>query len=453
LAAVLAWGGVFAVVAAITMYDEATTFPGVAALLPVLGAVFAVAGGEAAAGLGPTRLFVLWPIPEIAKLSYSLYLWHWPMLIILPAALGEELSTVRQVAVVGLSTTLAALTYVIIENPVRFARPLVKRAKWSLTLGATLTVVTAATAVAIGASVSLSIPSAPVAAAPGDDITTSLRASVTTQEVPANLTPALADVRDDIPLTYSDGCHLDFEATTPGECAYGRPAATTTVVLFGDSHAAQWFPAVEALAEREQWRLLSFTKSGCPAADVTVWNPVLKRVYDECDEWRANAMERIRASRPALVLVSDIGRYQLQNDDSADDDAELATRWRAGLRTTLTDLGGTGAAVAVISDTPWPEGDVPDCVAANLSSVRKCARSADVAVDRRHVDLEREIAGELNVPFMETTDWFCTPETCPVVVGNLLVYRDNSHMTTSYAISLAPTLLTALSSAQVTPSD
>ena len=105
-------------------------------------------------------------------------------------------------------------------------------------------------------------------------------------------------------MIYSDGCHVDASATAPGACVYGDPSSSTRVVLFGDSHAAQWFPALERLAVEHGWRLESMTKSACATADATVWNRIVKRAYTECDEWRQAALDRIAAEHPALVVVS-----------------------------------------------------------------------------------------------------------------------------------------------------
>ena len=90
--------------------------------------------------------------------------------------------------------------------------------------------------------------------------------------MPSNLVPSLALASADNPVVYSNGCHLGFLQTQPGACAFGDPSSATTVVLFGDLHAAQWFPALAQLADADHFRLVSMTKSACSAADVRVWN-------------------------------------------------------------------------------------------------------------------------------------------------------------------------------------
>ncbi len=133
--------------------------------------------------------------------------------------------------------------------------------------------------------------------------------------LPDDLVPPLDGAYWDLPDGYDDGCHLDFPELEAPECVYGDPASDTTVMLLGDSHAQQWLPAVQAIADDRGWRLRAITKSACPMVDGTVWNSVLKRGYRECDEWREKALELIEAEAPALVLVAADSRYQLVDED------------------------------------------------------------------------------------------------------------------------------------------
>ncbi len=116
--------------------------------------------------------------------------------------------------------------------------------------------------------------------------------------VPAGLRPSIGEARTDYPLPYQDGCHVKQEDTVSGPCEYGDRSSSTTVVLMGDSHALSWFPAVNRLAIDRGWRLVNLTKSACASADFSQWNPNLKRVYTECNQWRENTYRRIEAEQP-----------------------------------------------------------------------------------------------------------------------------------------------------------
>ncbi len=131
-----------------------------------------------------------------------------------------------------------------------------------------------------------------------------LLAGLMTEAAPANLRPSLRGARGDLPAIYNDGCHLDAAVTTPGPCTFGDPTSTTTVALFGDSHAAQWFPALAQLADQHRWRLLVLTKKGCPTASISVFSPMVNRELRECDAWRINVAARLAAEQPDLLLMS-----------------------------------------------------------------------------------------------------------------------------------------------------
>src|SRR5690606_1094399 len=145
------------------------------------------------------------------------------------------------------------------------------------------------------------------------------------------------------------------------ECAYGDPSAARTMVLFGDSHAAQWFPALERIALTRGWRLVSLTKSGCPAVDVSLFNLALGRPYEECDAWRDAVMRRIASERPAVVVVANASLYLEDERQQLDIDA-----WKQGLARTVASLRKADAGVLVLHDTPRPDFDVPACLSRSM---------------------------------------------------------------------------------------
>ena len=164
---------------------------------------------------------------------------------------------------------------------------------------------------------------------------------VTAGPVPKDLSPRLKDVKDDLPESYADGCHLGFDEEQSGDCVYGPPDATTTVVLFGDSHAAQWLPAIEDLAYVRDWRVISLTKSACPPVDVPVWNGPKKREYRECDAWRTNALARIDAEHPAIVFMAGYHVYDSVIGDTRTPIADDLAGWGAGLGRMVERVSGS----------------------------------------------------------------------------------------------------------------
>jgi hypothetical protein len=265
-----------------------------------------------------------------------------------------------------------------------------------------------------------------------------IKAAAKVEDLPTNLTPALRKAAADDPSIYKDGCHLGFsELTTPKRCeSFGSAKARTTVVLFGDSHAAQWFPAMNAIAKKQHWRLAVFTKGACSAADVMIYLPAVKRAYRECVAWRTSAVARIRKLHPALVVTS-------SNADGGDPqglDGSLDSKWTKAWSRTAARLTVGRTRVVYLNDTPWPKGNVPDCLAEHPRSVQKCAQSTKLAVGSGRRSMMARAVTKAGATVVDPMPWFCSLQTCPVVVGNILVYKDESHISTVYARLLAPLL-------------
>lgn len=266
-----------------------------------------------------------------------------------------------------------------------------------------------------------------------------IAASAATSTVPANLTPSLLDAPRDSPPIYQDACHrsiADVDIRTP--CLYGDPAGTATIVLYGDSHAGHWFDALDAIARQRKMRLAVVTKSSCTAASVRVYEPTLKRDHLECQQFRAAALERIAALRPVLVVMSSSGAG---GRVSSVPDSRQNQAWAEGWAATVRTVAAAGARVVVIEDTPWPKSDVPECLSANAAAIGACANSPEQAI---RVPARRRMVADAvaraGATVIDPTPWLCTARICPPVVGNLLVYRDASHLTTAYSAALAPVL-------------
>ena len=262
-----------------------------------------------------------------------------------------------------------------------------------------------------------------------------LDASLLTEAVPANLRPSVRGAHSDVPGVDHDGCNLDATVTMPGPCTFGDPASPISIVLFGDSHAAQWFPALEAVATQHHWKLEALTKKGCPSADISVFSTMVNRELRECEAWRVNVAERVAAEHPTLMIMSSF-RYKRQMGAWAGVDPNEA--WRQGLTKTLDTFVPLVSKVLVLGDTPTPAGDVPSCVSAHLAHVSACAATRSDAVRDDRLEIEHEVAAAHGAAFVPTSDWLCSQAACPVIVGDVLVYRDSNHITATAAEWLAP---------------
>ena len=453
VAAWLGWLGLAAIVASAVTYDDRTAFPGPWAAVPVLGTAAVVVAGCAQTRYGAASLLGRAVPRAVGRVSYSWYLWHFPVLV-----LAAPSSRAVAVALAVGSIVPAALTLRLVENPIRFSTRLTTRR--SLALGATLTA--AAAVAAFGTVGALPEPAGTTAAAPApalsaapsagasassapsveDRVEAAVRAAVATTSVPKNLDPSLKRARSDKPRHVNDGCHLTYEQTTPGRCAYGATDATTSVLLTGDSHAAMWFPALENVAKAKRWRLLAMTKSTCPPQDVKVFSPVLGRDYRECTAFRRNVLTRIRTEHPKVVVLGAARHYE----ERLYGFAPYGPEWLDGLRRTVAEIEATGAQVVVLGPTPRTKGNVPDCLAGHLDAVRSCVRDVGSAVDRSGIDAERAAVTEVGGTYLDVTPWLCG-DACPVVVATMLVYRDDNHLTTVYPAWLAPVVGAGLDTA------
>lgn len=431
----LTWLGLGAILASAFLYSDETPFPGTAALLPVLGACAVIAGGGVHRRGSVETVLQLKPFQAIGKVSYGWYLWHWPMVVLVPVMVNRDLGWLEKLEVMAVALWVATITYHLIESP--SARARWKRIRWAA-VGAGAAAVTTATAVVVVFSVPALVGSGGTVQAAqldqGDsaEIQTTIQSALQTSDVPANLTPSLTAAADDQPDSTDNGCHAGYLQIEQKACVYGDPTGSRTVVLWGDSHAQQWLPAFDAAGKSEGWKVVAWTKAACPVAqDVELFNSSLKRTYTECPEWRDASMRRIEALAPDLVVMAqsdNVPGKQVSNTTWADGTAETAaTMQAAGLRTVY------------MLDTPVPEGDAVSCVAEHLDTVGECNQSEQraYAVSGRHEDVADTVRAA-GVPTVEPRDWFCTEDGCPVVVQDKLVYRDQTHMSTAYSRWLEP---------------
>ncbi|MDP9793800.1 peptidoglycan/LPS O-acetylase OafA/YrhL [Catenuloplanes nepalensis] len=430
------WAGLAGITAAALLYTEHTAFPGYAAALPVLATALVIATGCADPR---SRLLGAAPMQAIGKLSYGWYLWHWPVLIIGPYALGP-LTLPKTLGLAGLSLLLAIVTARRVEDPIRTMRALREKARRGLALGAGLSAAVAALALVTPAVLPSTTGSGSAddtaSLVAGQQLADLITRSGATESVPANLKPAIEDAAADIGEIYADGCDPEFaDATVRKPCMYGDPAGTETVVLLGDSHAGHWFPAVDRIARERHWRLAVVTKSACSAATATVYLPSLKRAYTECDQWRRDALAYIATLDPAMVITSSNGHSEMLDAGPRQDEA-WADAWVA----TFEALPGS-ADLVLISDTAWPRGNVPECVSNHLTDVTACHRSREEAFDdRRRRKLVADAAGAHGATVVDPAPWMCDDDVCPVIIGDVLVYKDDSHISATFATTLAPLL-------------
>jgi peptidoglycan/LPS O-acetylase OafA/YrhL len=456
VAAIAGWIGIGAVLFACYQFSAQTRFPGSAALIPVLGTALVIGAGCAAPDRGVGRVLSWRPMQAIGDVSYSWYLWHWPVLIFAPLVVGHPLSLPGRLTAVVVSAVLAVLTLRLIENPLRFAAPVRRSAGWSLALGGAATAVAVCVATVLLVTMPAPVgrgPAAPVMSinaavtSVGQNIDAdeavrqtfaqveaAVAASVNLKEVPSNLQPPLAEAAKEKAAMVLNGCMRSVIQVGQPECATGDTASSTTVALIGDSNAAMWSRSFEDVAKRRSWRLESMAKAGCPLFDVSFTDPTLRREYTECEQWRGQIIDRLNVERPQLIVLSTSRRYR------ADEFRSYDAVWFDSLSRLVQQLRDTGAEVLVLGPIPDPGSVVPICLSGELDDVAACSVSRSAGVNERGIAAEIAATEAGGARYADITDLFCTAEQCPPIVGNTLVYLDQYHLTLEYSRLLAPVI-------------
>lgn len=407
-AGALAFAGAAAVLVAGFAFSARTQFPGIAALLPVLGtAAVLVAGAAEPRGLVGRALGTRLP-QLLGRFSYAWYLWHWPVLV-MAAALVPGISLPGRIACALLALVAAWATFVCVERPVRQSRALAARPWASLGVGAALTAVALAFGLAWYAATARQL------ATPAQ----------------ARLVAAAAD-RSRI---YGEDCMVGrLRNATLRECTFGDTTSAVTIVLFGDSHATHWFPALDRLAIERGWKLVTLLKVQCPAPRVLVFSPRLSAYVPQCSEWRESALRRIAELRPAAVVHASWHGY-VQGVDGRTGAAHLTpAEWGAGARSTFQAITAGGTPVLLVRDPPSMPRDVPACLSAGGACDMERARVLHEAA----FQAEAAAARGLPVGILDATNRFCDAERCHVETDGRVLYFDANHITATTAASMAP---------------
>ncbi|MER5635429.1 acyltransferase family protein [Kitasatospora sp. NPDC002227] len=425
---VAGWAGLAAVGWSVLAYDAQTPYPGVAALAPTLGtAAVIAAGSELRYGVG--RLLGIRPARAVGRLSYNLYLWHWPVLVFAEGRFGTLGWPVKVALTMAAALpAYAALRWV--ERPLR-TNPVVAelpRRGLSLGLGAVVVPVVLALVVGtgtlrlLGVGTPVDLAGLPPGAADGG----SLLVQQAGMKVTGAVVPTPVQARKDFP---PDGeCEVAPTTVTSPPCLAGPGSGADRIVLLGDSHAGQWYSAVLAIAAQRHWGVEELVKQGCPLPELTVTNPQLGRTYRECDTWRADSLARLaHEAKPRLIVIASLNRYT--------DDRDLLLRaWEK----TLTPLRAIGAPIVYLKDTPIPGTDVPACVSGHTEDPGACEFA-------RHAAQWPDPLAEGHLPGVTTVELnsvLCpgSGRSCPAVLERILLYRDDAHLTNTAVVVLTPRL-------------
>ena len=267
--------------------------------------------------------------------------------------------------------------------------------------------------------------------------------------LPINLKPSLIYAKLDRAKPYADHCHVQQNLTnTASPCLYGDATSDTTIVLFGDSHALSWFPAIEKLAIAKDWKLVSLTMSSCWPADIPAYNPVKKIEMNNCEIWRKNALHQIGDLQPDITFVAGTRGFSTLNDLGDEAEGEERTQiWKAGMTSTLKTIVASSIRTIYLGEYPVSTQDVPACLQKNLSDYSKCATPVTKAIDSDWLLTEQSVAKDNGAEFVDPSSWICKSNPCSPIDGKKLIYLDGGHLTATFALTLEAPLWRTISSA------
>ncbi|MBY4129761.1 acyltransferase [Rhodococcus fascians] len=405
--------------------DGVTAFPGPLALIPVLATLaLIVAGSETAVAATLSNRFFAW----VGSIAFPLYLWHWPLLIFYLSATGRShADAVGGLGIIGASVALAWLTVRLIERPTQSTTFTPGRIAVTACAGIAALAVTAGS---IGWNVYIDRSITAVQADESVDELTHPGALELTDGIraePAAVRPPLYSAPEDLPITTIEGCIADFETRDALSCTYGDVDASRTIVLAGSSHAEHWLTALDALGIQHGFKVVTFLKMGCPLSADTM--PMLgPNEYPDCLDWTQTVLSDVAAMKPDYVFTTSTR----PRDDFPGDytPAWYTAVWR--------ELAAEGVGILGVRDTPWLAYRAIDCMA-DGGDATSCGIPRGEALD----PVNPALAASFQFPgfsSLDLSDAVCDDAVCRVEQGNVLIYRDEHHLTATYVRTLTTEL-------------
>ena len=441
----LRWSGVAAIALAAALLSSTSPFPGYLALLPVLGTVAVIAAGEPSRGDPAGFLIRQRPVQFLGDVSYSLYLWHWPAIVLLPFALDRTPAARDKLVLLAICIGLAWLTKQLVEDPARQWRRLARPAMTAVATAAAMLAVSA-TSVVIWHQVKQEERAAldRLTAASSDPCfgAAALGPKGADCAAPFGAPQSLVLTNSDSPWDIERGCVFDESPLPTTTCSFSSEPPTRTVALVGDSHALHYGAALLAIARELNWRVVVIVKGHCPVthARVLAFNgsALTDEEVEDCRQWTDRVEDELNRLAPDYVLTSGfVGAMQF--DENPDRSVETGAQ---GFVDVWEQWQASGMDVFVLRDVPSTGGvNMVDCLAINPDEPIACSRPRADAVRPDALTVATERVTSDRVKLVDLTDYFCDDQRCHAAVGGAIVYYDVDHLTSQFARTLAPFLL------------
>ncbi|WP_232680466.1 acyltransferase family protein [Nocardioides sp. R-C-SC26] len=442
----LALAGLIGIGIAVVGYDSTMAFPGYEALLPVLAtAGLLLAGAHPTRTPWTSRLLATRPFRSVGDWSYSLYLWHWPALVIPRVALGRELTVTETVIAVALTFQLAYLTYRFVEQPFRTGTFWRVRPRLGVVLyPASLALVIPA---ALGSQAYAEWEGSERGDAPaitseafgmsGRDVTdlveASVQAGLDAWPIPSNLTPDLLDLKNDI----ADVGDCNYQRPERPLCRRGDVDSDRVIVVTGDSHARAWIPALEQIAEEAGYATYYLVKQQCTAAFVDPGQLGTGDPWPECEEFHDWVVEQVSDIQPDLMIFAmtppPTGVYD--GDVYYDKKQDVSAVLEGGYDAMYSAYAPYVDEMVLLTDVPRLPSEPGTCLAERDATLGDCMFPPTEWSEEMRV-LSEDAARRNGVEAIDPTPWLCADDLCPVVIGSTIAWRDRGHISATRAAEL-----------------
>ncbi|MGE7368821.1 acyltransferase family protein [Neorhizobium sp. NPDC001467] len=433
----LAAAGAFAILLSVALYQPGTAFPGASALLPCLGTAVLI---YANCHTGPISVLLANRVSRfVGLISYSVYLWHWPLIVFAQYQTGGELTPILTASVIVASLICGTLSWKYVEQPVRFGR--VSALSWKILAPAGVAVIL--TAVGFGTFVSSRD------GLPGRLPADARKLYEATFDFGTYFPPAcFAD---------SDGRGLQPAQILSGDlCTIGVPGKAS-FLLWGDSHAAAIAPGLSAAAKQLGVTGLFVGRGSCPPLPGTPFaeDTDVKRCIAHTEAIEALIKRErfplvfLAAYWPKYVHRSELpGQGVFFSPDVAPDLSDWSQPIASGLMRVIKQLKGDGSQVALVMDVPEAGYRVPEALARAQMTGQSLEIAPPIAYTHARQSLARKVllsaSEETGALVVDPMEAMCDQNRCRVMDGDTVLYRDGDHLSGQGAAKLAPIFVEAL---------
>ncbi len=240
------------------------------------------------------------------------------------------------------------------------------------------------------------------------------------------------------------GCMVADAATRTTPCVYGDPHGSHTLVLYGDSQAADWIAAFDTIGKYLHWKVYELTKAGCHVPDLLYWDSVTRKPYTECQAFHSFALPLIVQLHPDVVVLASKERDAQIVVKGHPTQQGIEDAWETGLAKVIDTLKPASGKVVVLGEFAFGSPAGTACVAAHEQDLQACNLPRSSAIDDTHNHMEQSTARQHGALYVNTVPWFCTTTVCPAVVSGIITRADASHLAPSYALWLSDVLAAAI---------